>query len=252
MESVSLDALVAADSTTATTTPDRPQNTLLPTLGLPTDKLAGKGVGIAVIDSGLQPSKEFSGVLQYFYDFTTGQTTPYDDYGHGTHVTGLISSSGVLSNGTYQGIAPKARIISLKVLDANGTGQTSTVIQAIEFAVTNKSRLGIDIINLSLGHPSLEPPERDPLVRAVEGAVRAGIVVVVSAGNSGKDDATGLPAYGTINSPGTAPSAITIGAVDTKNTTTRADDTIPSFSSHGPTIDGRMKPDLVAPGHKLV
>ena len=85
----------------------------------------------------------------------------------------------------YRGIAPKARLFGLKVLDANGAGRTSDVISAIEFATANKTRLGIDVINLSLGHPIYEPAATDPLVQAVEAAVRAGIVVVVSAGNFG-------------------------------------------------------------------
>ena len=121
---------------------------------------------------------------------------PYDDYGHGTHVSGLIASKGARSQNIYSGVAPNARIISLKALDSVGQGLTSDVIAAIEFATLNKQALGIDVINLSLGHPILEPAASDPLVRAVEAAVRAGIVVVVSAGNIGRNITTGVSGYG--------------------------------------------------------
>ena len=99
-----------------------------------------------------------------------------------TDLTGKLHNVDVA---LYGGVATKAKIISLKTLDANGAGYTSTVIDAIEFAIDNKDKLGIDVINLSLGHPILEPAATDPLVQAVEAAVRAGIVVVASAGNYG-------------------------------------------------------------------
>src|SRR5699024_2732564 len=106
----------------------------------------------------------------------------------------------------------------------------------------------IDVINLSLGHPVYEPASTDPLVRAVERAVRAGIVVVTAAGNIGMDT-EGDAGYAGITSPGNAPSAITVGAADTRGTVRIGDDRVASFSSRGPTwFDGFAKPDLVAPG----
>ena len=195
---------------------------------------------------------------------------PYDDYGHGPHVAGLIGGSGEASEGdaeevardgrahrikvrVYRGIAPKARIVSLKVLNGDGTGRTSDVIDAIQFAVQNRERLKIDIINLSLGHPIYEPRDTDPLVQAVEAAVRSGIVVVASAGNFGTNPDTGVAGYAGITSPGNAPSAITVGAVDTRGTASRLDDRVASYSSRGPTwYDAAAKPDVVAPGHRLV
>jgi subtilisin family serine protease len=155
--------------------------------------------------------------------------------------------------GLYRGIAPKARIISLKVLDGQGAGYTSSVLRALEFATEYRDKLGIDIINLSLGHPIYESPESDPLVRAVEDAVRAGIVVVASAGNYGINQETGRVGYAGITSPGNAPSAITVGALDMHDTADRSDDTVASYSSRGPAwYSGLAKPDLVAPGHRLV
>ena len=103
-----------------------------------------------------------------------------------------------MSNGQYAGVAPNARLIGLRVLDNSGSGSTSDVIAAVEFATANKAALGIDVINLSLGHPPYESAATDPLVQAVEAASRAGIVVVVSAGNVGVNPQTGQVGYGGI------------------------------------------------------
>src|SRR5262245_59401675 len=205
------------------------------TLGVDNTSWAGRGVGVAVIDSGLEPSSEFSGRIAAFYDFTNGQTAakqPFDDYGHGTHVAGIIGGSGALSrNYSYRGLAPKVRFVVLKALDQNGAGYTSDVIRAVDFAVANREALGIDIINLSLGHPIFEPAATDPLVQAVERATQAGVIVVAAAGNYGKNPETGVPGYGGITSPGNAPSAITVGALNIQNTVARDDDRIPDYSS---------------------
>ncbi len=237
-----------------TSGPPVPPAVLRSTLGV-SSTWTGRGVGVAVIDSGLEMSSDFYGRVKAFYDFTHGgiATQPYDDYGHGTHVAGTIGSSGAMSSSAeYRGLAPNVKFIVLKVLDKNGAGWTSDVIHAVDFAVANRAALGIDIINLSLGHPIYEPAATDPLVQAVERAVRSGIVVVVAAGNYGKNPETGVPGYAGITSPGNAPSAITVGAVRTEDTVTRKDDSIPDYSSAGPTwYDAFMKPDIVAPGHNL-
>ena len=209
------------------------------TLGVDSTSWTGRGVGVAVIDSGLEMSAEFQNRVTAFYDFTNGgfaAKSPFDDYGHGTHVAGIIGGSGALSyNYAYHGLAPKVKFVVLKVLDRTGAGFTSDVIRAIDFAVVNRSSLGVDVINLSLGHPIFEPAESDPLVQAVERASRAGVVVVAAAGNYGKNPTTGLPGYAGITSPGNAPSAITSGAVSIQNTVPRGDDRIPDYSSAGPT-----------------
>jgi serine protease AprX len=214
----------------------------------------GAGVGVAVIDSGVAQSSELN--ITASYDFRSGTAVaaaPQDGYGHGTHVAHLVASTGARSQGDYQGVAPGARIIALRVLDNNGGGYTSHVIKAIEFAIANRTSLGIDVINLSLGHVIYEPAASDPLVLAVESAVRAGIVVVVSAGNNGINPTTGLVGFGGISSPGNAPSAITVGTVNLNNTATHADDTVAPYSSRGPSwFDGYSKPDVLAPGHRLV
>ncbi|PYQ96539.1 MAG: hypothetical protein DMF96_18040 [Acidobacteria bacterium] len=220
---VSLDALVRSSDTKFLSA-----NVLLGTEGLLAQRpdgtyvravpYTGKDIGVALIDSGLTPNGELNDVT--LYDFTQGgkKVGPYDDYGHGTHVSGLIGSGGDMSKSQYAGLAPECKYIALKVLDRNGNGYTSDVIAAINFAVANRSQLRIDVINLSLGHPIYEPAASDPLVQAVERAVGAGIAVVVSAGNFGGDVTTHVPGYAGITSPGNAPDAITVGAVDTQQT----------------------------------
>ena len=226
------------------------------TLGVRTSDI-GLGVGVAIIDSGIAPTRDLAGRITAFYDFTGDgwaiAATPSDEYGHGTHIAGLIAGSGTRSNGKFVGVARAARLIGLKVLDSQGAGYTSDVIEAIEFATANKAALGIDVVNLSLGHPVYEPAATDPLVQAVERAVRAGIVVVVSAGNIGMNPTTAEIGFAGITSPGNAPSALTVGSLRHRGTATRLDDRVSPFSSRGPTrYDGFAKPDILAPGQALV
>ena len=240
-----------------TSGPAVPPSVLRETLGVGDSRWTGRGVGVAVIDSGLEMSAEFQGRVTAFYDMTGGRTvatSPFDDYGHGTHVAGTIGGSGALSRSNdYRGLAPNVRLIVLKALDKTGAGYTSDVIRAIDFAVENRARFGISIINLSLGHPIAQPAGADPLVQAVERASRAGVIVVVAAGNQGVNPTTGQPGYAGITSPGNAPSAITVGAARTDSTVIRSDDRIPDYSSAGPTwYDAMVKPDVVAPGHNIV
>jgi serine protease AprX len=216
----------------------------------------GAGVGVAVIDSGLDQNYTSIDNVDY-YDATGGSVRRVlprsDGYGHGTHVAGLLGSNGFSSSGTYRGVAPSAKIIAVKVLNEKGQGATSDVINAVNFVAANRATLGVKVITMSLGHPIYEPASRDPLVAAVQNAVAKGLVVVVSAGNFGGNPQTRETGYAGITSPGNAPAVITVGAVDTLQTDSRNDDEVAWYSSRGPTwYDGFQKPDLVAPGSHLV
>src|SRR4051794_17355821 len=212
--------------------------------------LDGSGVGIAVIDSGVTSWHDDLGSTRVarFVDFVNFQSGAYDDYGHGTHVAGILAGSGFDSDGRRRGIAPGASLLVEKVLDATGQGFISNVIAAIDYAVANKDALHIRVINLSVAAGVYESYTTDPLTLAARRAVEAGIVVVTAAGNLGRN-AVGQTQYGGIGAPGNAPWGITVGAPSHNGTTDRADDSVAGFSSRGPgAIDFAAKPDLVAPG----
>jgi serine protease AprX len=214
--------------------------------------LTGKGVGIAVIDSGVAIMPEFRGRIIASRDFTDDRGPGIDQNGHGTHVAGIIAAAGRNRFDDTEGVAPGANIISLKVLDAKGKGVAGDVIEAIDWAVANRKRFNIKVINMSLGGPVTQGWAEDPLCQAVERAYRAGITVVTSAGNFGKAE-DGRPIYGGVTTPGISPFAITVGALNTKGTPYRSDDEVASYSSKGPTMfDHLVKPDLVAPGNKIL
>ena len=217
--------------------------------------VTGAGIGIAVIDSGIGYHVDLPNVV-LTRDFTTkaGTTaldTRKDGFGHGTHVAGIIAGNGMASGGQYAGMAPGAHLLDLKVLTANGGGKTSDVIEAVEWAILNREHYNIRILNLSLGHMPYESSDTDPLTLMVRAAVDHGIVVVVSSGNAGKID--GEIVYGAVTSPGTEASALTVGAMTTWDTPSRADDTVASYSSRGPTrFEELIKPDIAAPGTQIV
>jgi serine protease AprX len=233
-------------------------------------RLDGTGIGVAVIDSGIVDRKSLSSVNKSdLHKFGSGGDSRIvfrkswvkdnfgsdDPFGHGTHVAGIIAGNGFNSAGqgnfqTLRGIAPNAELLDLRVLDSNGEGVDSDVISAIQTAIALKSKYNVQVINLSLGRPVYESYTVDPLCQAVEEAYRAGIVVVVAAGNDGRDNSAGTNGYGTITSPANDPYVITVGAMKSMGTPTRADDLIASYSSKGPTvIDHIAKPDIVAPGN---
>lgn len=224
--------------------------------------LNGSGIGIAVIDSGVYQHDDLKTAtgtgsrIVYSQSFVSGDSTVNDVYGHGTHVAGIIAGNGADSKtgyaSSYQGIATNANIINLRVLDQNGAGTDSQVISAIERAIALQSTYNIRVINLSLGRPVYESYTQDPLCQEVEAAWQAGIVVVVAAGNNGRDNTYGEHGYGTIEAPGNDPAVITVGATNDKATAARTDDIVASYSSKGPTVlDHVVKPDLVAPGNQI-
>ncbi len=210
--------------------------------------LTGEGVTVAVVDTGVSPHNDLTrprNRIVGFKDFVNDKAKPYDDNGHGTHVAGIIASNGFSSNGKYTGVAPNANILAVKALDEAGSGNTSDIVSAIDWVVKTREQYNTKILNLSLGSPANNSINSDPLVRAVEAAVKAGLTVIVAAGNSG-------PSAKTILSPGNSPNVITVGAVDDKRTPDINDDTIANFSSRGPTKEGLRKPDVVAPGVSIM
>src|SRR4029078_4926064 len=145
------------------------------------------------------------------------------------------SSTGPGYFASFRGVAPGANLINLRVLDASGVGTDSGVIAAIDKAISLKSKYNIRVLNLSLGRPVFESYKTDPLCQAVEKAWKAGIVVVVAAGNEGRNNQFGTDGYGTISAPGNSPLALTVGAMNTVSTSPATDDKMASFSSKGPT-----------------
>ncbi|MGE0447424.1 MAG: S8 family serine peptidase, partial [Vicinamibacterales bacterium] len=214
------------------------------------DGITGAGIGVAVIDSGIAPLPHLRGRIVVSKDFTgSGETG--DDWGHGTHVAGIIAAAPRNARDDTSGVAPDAHLLNLKVLGADGSGYVADVIDAIDWAVANRRRYAVRVINLSLGAAPSQSALTDPICLAIARAHDAGIVVVAAAGNRGRT-LDGAAVYGTINSPGHCPHALTVGALNTNGTPQRSDDVMASYSSKGPTRDGLIKPDLVAPGHKVI
>jgi serine protease AprX len=213
----------------------------------------GSGVGVAIIDSGVTSwHDDLTGGgtqrVDRFVDFVNGRQSAHDDYGHGTHVAGIIAGNGFDSGGARAGIAPAAHLVVLKALDDTGVGRLSDVLAALEYAIVNKDALNIRVINLSLAAGVYESYNTDPLTLAAKRAVDAGIVVVAAAGNLGRDS-NGRTQYGGVSAPANAPWVLTVGASSHMGTVKRSDDTVASFSSRGPTaVDYSAKPDILAPG----
>ena len=214
----------------------------------------GDGIGVAIFDSGVDPSHaDLSGRIAVSKGFVESFSNDgIDDYGHGTHVAGLIAGTGDTSfaqgyDEYIAGIAPDADIINLRVLDESGAGRTSYVLDAIDWVLEHHEAYNIRVANLSLGLPPMSSYKTDPLAVACAQMVQEGIVVVAAAGNYG--DYNGINVYGGITSPAYSPYVIAVGAVDAGDSEVRSDDEVAAFSSRGPTLyDGLAKPDLVAPG----
>lgn len=207
----------------------------------------GKGIGVAVIDTGLwweaDTVLEKSPVARFD---TTGQDVADDPHGHGTHVANIIASNRFASNKVFEGIAPEADIVAVRAFGFDGSGNYLDVIEAIDLVVAHRSKFNIRVLNLSFSAPPQSHYWDDPLNQAVMAAWEAGIVVVVSAGNSGPEPMT-------VGVPGNVPYVITVGAMsDNFSTTNPEDDPLTSFSSVGPTYEGFVKPDVVAPGGHIV
>jgi serine protease AprX len=204
----------------------------------------GRGVTVAVLDSGIDTNAAaFGGRVRARVDFVDpANPSQGDPAGHGTHVAGIVAASRSFAS---PGIAPDASLVSVRVLDPSGNSRVSTVIRGLEWTIAHKNALGIRVVTLALGATASGSYRDDPLAAAAEAAWRSGLVVVVAAGNSG-------PGAGTVSTPGIDPLVLTVGATDDAGTPSTRDDVVPSWSSQGPTADGLAKPDLLAPGRKIV
>ena len=227
----------------------------------PISEVTGKGVGVAVIDTGI------AGQLPDFRSYSSSSApsrviasavtnpdarTPGDAYGHGTHVAGIIAGNGWDRSytdplrGKYMGIAPDANLISVKVSDDQGEASVLDVIYGLQFVVDNKAAYNIRVVNLSLESTAVGSYKTDPLNAAVESAWFKGIVVVTAAGNRGSAE------NAVSRAPGNDPYVITVGAYDDQASNADGDDSRPAWSSRGITADGFAKPEIHAPGSGIV
>lgn len=202
----------------------------VPQIGAPTmweSGYTGKGVKVAVLDTGVdQTHPDLNGVEIAQKNFSEAPDAK-DRFGHGTHVASILAGSGAKSDGRYKGVAPDAKLLDGKVLADDGFGQISNIVAGMQWAVDQ----GAQIVNMSLGSP--DTPGVDPMEAAIA-RLSGKALFVVAAGNEGDEPRT-------LGSPGSAPAALTVGAVDKQ-------DQIADFSSRGPNLDGTPKPDITGPG----
>jgi serine protease AprX len=213
--------------------------------------VTGQGVGVAIVDSGVYPHPDLAGRIVASIDFTAASptvstTSTGDPGGHGTHVAGLVAGDGTLSGGAYTGVAPRANIINVRVIDATGSSNVSTILRGLQWVLANRNAYNIKVVNMSLGATPTGSYKSDFMATAAEVLNFAGVTVVVSAGNTG-------PLAGTVTTPATDPYVVTVGALDDNGTSLPFDDLMAVFSSRGRTVfDNLSKPDLVAPGRKMI
>ena len=201
-------------------------------------KYTGKGIGVAVLDTGIFPHIDFGRRILAFCDFTEGKSGPYDDNGHGTHVSGILGGDGTASQGRYKGAAPGCGIVALKVLDRFGNGSREDVLQAFQWIEDFGKIYNIRIVNISVGTTSRSMNEQTDLLAGVEQLWDKGFIVVAAAGNQGPGD-------GTVTAPGSSRKIITVGSSDLLTGRT-------AISGRGPTFECVCKPDLVAPGNHVL
>ena len=202
----------------------------------------GQGILVAVLDTGIYPHSDLQGRIRGFRDYIRQRQQPYDDNGHGTHISGIIGAGG---KGAVHGVAPGCYLQGYKVLDKNGNGKILDICQAVEdiMKYNQNHAQKIRVINISVGMRERVRPElQQRLLRSVEQAWDQGIVVLAAAGNNG-------PGENTVTSPGVSKKIITVGSLDTINERKRE----PSlYSGRGPTAACICKPEIIAPGAKVV
>lgn len=198
----------------------------------------GKGIGVALLDTGIYPHMDFGDRIYAFTDFISYRKLPYDDNGHGTCVAGILGGSGAASMGKYKGMAPGCSLIGLKVLDRFGNGNKEDILAAFQWLMNHREEYRIRVVNISVGTTYRTRNDKDVLVRGVEQLWDQGLVVVAAAGNQG-------PEPGSITAPGCSKKVITVGSSDMLMGKE-------GISGRGPTFECVCKPDLVAPGRRIM
>ncbi len=207
--------------------------------------ILGQGIAVAVVDTGIANSGDFGSPRRVVATVSKNRSRR-DGYGHGSHVAGIIAGDGSNSGGAYTGVAPGANLVNVKIGDDTGAATLSDVINGLQFVFENNDKYNIRVVNLSLRSDVPQSYTTDPLDAAVELLTFRGILVVASAGNIGT--AGDAVSY----APANDPFVLTVGAVDDRGTADYGDDTITSWSSRGTTQDGYAKPELYAPGRRIV
>jgi serine protease AprX len=207
--------------------------------------ITGKGVTVAVVDSGVSRAS-----VNDFGSRFIGQVSTNDDlqdrFGHGTHIAGIIAGDGAASHGKYVGVAPGANILSVKYSDHNGMSTEADLVNALHWIYQNRDHYNIRVVNISSTVGTKSRYTESATAAAVELLWGAGVVVVTSAGNNGYDSCS------TCSAPANDPFVITVGAIDDNGTKAINDDFQKPWSSAGTTMSGVYKPEVVAPGTNIV
>ena len=208
--------------------------------------ITGKGIGVAVLDTGIYLHEDLKNRVTAFRDFVNNRESPYDDNGHGTHISAIIGGDGVSSQGIYRGVAPGCRLILAKVLDHKGNGFASDVLAGLRWIREHKKEYDVRIVNISVGSLSRhDMTENSLLVKGVNAAWDDGLIVVVAAGNHG-------PNRMTITTPGISRKVITVGCSDDYKEVDVMGSRMVDYSGRGPTPACICKPDIVAPGSGII
>ena len=246
-------------------------NAYNPTIGATTAwnyGFRGEGITVAVVDSGVTPKTDFlatsnsltrtsrllanltfaNTVLTYS---SRVNTSPYDSFGHGTHIAGIIGSNAASSSGSFMGVAPAVNLVNLRVADLNGRAFESDMVDALQWIYEHHKEYNIRVVNVSMNSATAQSYHTSPLDAALEILWFNGIVVVVSAGNNGGAPTLGI-VPGILYPPANDPFVITVGASDDMSTPYTWDDIVTPFSAYGITEGGFAKPELVAPGAHII
>uniref|UniRef100_UPI004057929E S8 family peptidase n=1 Tax=Agathobacter sp. TaxID=2021311 RepID=UPI004057929E len=203
----------------------------------------GKNVRIAVLDTGAALHKDIADNIIYFKDYINDKTVPYDDNGHGTHISGILCGNGRSCNGEITGMAPRAQLLVFKILDEHGNGRTADSVKALDWILKNHKKYKIRLLNFSMGYlPSANPKLQAKLIEKLEQLWDEGVTIVTAAGNNG-------PERNSVTVPGISRKVITVGAFGADYSKWK---NISSYSGRGPTTCCIVKPEILAPGTDIL